>query len=67
MTQGARNTTVNTEIITFAVLDVLSKAVFGFWLLLSQRSIPESNVEIGGYWTHGLASEGTIRLVDDDA
>jgi len=63
---GARRIKVNTDIITYAVLDVLAKGVFGLWLLWSHRSVPETNVEVGGYWSHGLASEGAIRL-DDDA
>jgi len=62
---GARRLKVDTEIITYAVLDVLAKGVFGFWLLWSHRSVPETNVEVGGYWSHGLASEGAIRLGDD--
>lgn len=65
MGDGARRITVNTEVITYAVLDILSKVVFGLWLLWSQRSIPEAGVEVGGYWSHGLASEGAIRLGDD--
>jgi len=64
---GAKHLTVNTEIITYAVLDVLAKGVFGLWLLWSHRLVPETNVEVGGYWSHGLASEGGIRLADDDA
>ena len=64
---GSRHLKVNTEIITYAVLDVLAKVVFGLWLLWSHRSIPETNIEVGGYWSHGIASEGGIRLVDDDA
>ncbi len=58
--------TVDTEIITYAILDILAKGGFGLWLLLSNRSVPETNIEIGGYWSHGLASEGVIRIGDDD-
>ncbi len=55
---------MDSEIIAYAVLDVLTKTGFGLWLLLSHRSVPESGVEVGGYWAHGLAAEGTIRLGD---
>lgn len=50
----------------YAVLDVLAKPVFGLWLLLSHRSVPETNVELGGWWAHGLSNEGRIRIGDDD-
>jgi len=64
---ASHKTTVDTEIIIYAILDILAKPVFGLWLLLSQRRVPEANVEIGGYWSHGLSSEGSIRLADDEA
>ncbi|KAK4119138.1 family A G protein-coupled receptor-like protein [Parathielavia appendiculata] len=62
----ARKTTVDTEIIIFAVLDVLSQAVFGFWLLTSHRAIAETNVDLGGYWSQGLGTEGRIRIGEDE-
>jgi hypothetical protein len=59
---------VNTEILAYAVLDVLAKPVFGLWLLLAHRRVAETNVEIGGWWAHGLvvAAEGRIRVGDDE-
>ncbi len=55
---------VDSEIIAYVVRDVLAKGVFGTWLLFSLRQTPESNVEVGGYWAHGVATEGVIRLGD---
>lgn len=63
---GARKTSVDTEILIYAVLDIMAKGIFGLWLLISHRSIPETNVEIGGYWAHGLSNEGRIRLGEED-
>ncbi|KAK3944413.1 hypothetical protein QBC46DRAFT_374269 [Diplogelasinospora grovesii] len=63
---GARRTTVDTEIMLYAVLDILAKVGFGLWLLFSHRRIPETNVEVGGWWSHGLASEGRIRIGDEE-
>lgn len=63
---GGRWANVNTEIISYAVLDVLAKPVFGLWLLTAHRKVPETNVEIGGYWAHGLTTEGRIRLDDGE-
>ncbi|KAL0262470.1 Small subunit processome complex component [Diplodia seriata] len=63
---GSRKASVNDEIIAYAVLDILAKPVFGLWLLLSHARLSETNVELGGYWTHGLTGEGAIRIGDDD-
>lgn len=57
---------VDSEILAYAVLDVLAKAVFGAWLLFTHQSMAETNVDLGGYWSHGLAAEGTLRVGDDD-
>jgi len=63
---GKRMVSVNTEIIIFAVLDVLAKGVFGAWLLFTYRALPEAEVELGGFWAHGAASEGRIRIGEED-
>jgi len=63
---GTRHLSVNGEIIAYAVLDVLSKGVFGAWLLFTHRQLPESHVTLGGFWAHGLNSEGTLRVGDDE-
>ncbi|KAK4150003.1 hypothetical protein C8A00DRAFT_46500 [Chaetomidium leptoderma] len=62
----ARKTSVDTEIIIYLILDILAKPVFGLWLLISNRAIAESNVELGGYWSQGLPAEGRIRIGDED-
>ncbi|KAH7166351.1 hypothetical protein EDB81DRAFT_284595 [Dactylonectria macrodidyma] len=59
---GAKKTTVDTEIITYAVLDVLSKAIFGLWLIFASRKYRETSPEVGGYWTYGFATDGRIRI-----
>lgn len=63
---GARKASVSSEIISYAVLDVLAKPVFGFWLLMAHRRLAETNVDIGGWWSQGLGGEGRIRLADDE-
>ena len=57
---------VDEEIIAYAVLDILAKPIFGAWLLFTHISIPETNVDIGGFWAHGLDQEGAIRVGDDE-
>ncbi|KAF1974272.1 putative opsin [Bimuria novae-zelandiae CBS 107.79] len=64
---GSRNLSVDGEIIAYAVLDVLAKPVFGIWLLVTHARIPETNIELGGFWSYGLGSEGAVRLEDDGA
>jgi hypothetical protein len=63
---GARKIRVDPEIIAYAVLDVLTKPVLGFSLLLAQRRNPEIGTEVGGYWSQGLDAEGRIRIGDDE-
>jgi bacteriorhodopsin len=60
---GARKLTVDAEIIAYAVLDVLTKPVFGFWLLFAHASRTSS---VDGFWSQGLSHEGTIRIDDDE-
>lgn len=57
---------MDSEIIAYAVLDILAKPVFGTWLLFAHRKIAETNLDIGGYWSQGLGSEGRIRIGDDE-
>ncbi|KAI0479740.1 hypothetical protein F4859DRAFT_529884 [Xylaria cf. heliscus] len=66
---GARMINVDGEIIAYSVLDILAKPVFGFWLLLTHDSMSRTSPTIGGFWAHGLSSEGTLRVGDghDDA
>jgi len=51
---------------TYAVLDALAKPVFGLWFLISHRAIAETNIDLDGYWSHGLSAEGRIRVGDEE-
>ncbi len=42
---GARIANVDSEIIAYAVLDVLAKPVFGFWLLFTHDSMTSTLVD----------------------
>jgi bacteriorhodopsin len=63
---GTRHLSVDAEIIAYGVLDVLAKGVFGAWLLFTHKRQPESHADVGGFWAHGLNSEGHIRIGEDD-
>ncbi|KAI1107133.1 opsin-1 [Jackrogersella minutella] len=59
---GSRRVNVDGEIIAYAVLDVLAKGVFGFWLLLTHDKIAQNLPSIDGFWANGLSHEGAIRV-----
>ncbi|KAL8801933.1 MAG: hypothetical protein Q9223_006831 [Gallowayella weberi] len=62
---GSRNINVDHEIIAYAVLDILAKPVFGFWLLFTHDNMA-STTSIDGFWANGFGKEGTLRIGDDD-
>lgn len=61
---GSRTWSVDAEIIAYAILDVLAKPVFGLWLLFAHGNSAGTSVD--GWWSHGLSSEGSIRIDDDE-
>jgi len=63
---GARILSVNQEIIAYAILDILAKPIFGAWLLLTHSKMSEAHLQVDGFWTNGLNSEGRLRLDDDE-
>jgi bacteriorhodopsin len=63
---GTKRLSVDGEIVAFAVLDVLTKGVFGAWLLITYQRVTEAHIVVGGFWSHGLNSEGAIRVGDEE-
>ncbi|MCJ1336962.1 hypothetical protein MMC09_002240 [Bachmanniomyces sp. S44760] len=63
---GSRNINVDAEIIAYAILDVLAKPIFGFWLLFTHDAMPSTSLSIEGFWAHGAGKEGQIRVGEDD-
>ncbi|KAF2751980.1 family A G protein-coupled receptor-like protein [Sporormia fimetaria CBS 119925] len=57
---------IDGEIIAYAILDVLAKVVFGAWLLVTHAKLPETNVELKGFWANGLNREGLLRLDEEE-
>lgn len=62
---GSRIASVDSEIIAYAVLDVLAKPVFGFWLLFTHDAM-SGTASLEGFWANGMAKDGAIRVGDDD-
>lgn len=57
---------LDVEIIAYAILDVLAKPVFGFWLLFTHDSMASTSPSLEGFWSQGWGSQGSIRVGDDD-
>ena len=63
---GSFKINVDAEIVSYAVLDVLAKPVFGFWLLFTHDAMSSSSFSLEGFWSNGISTEGGIRVGDDD-
>jgi bacteriorhodopsin len=61
--EGTRQWSVDGEIVAYAILDVLAKPIFGFWLLVAHG---RNATAIDGFWSHGLGTEGALRVGEDD-
>jgi len=62
---GGRKVGLDAEIIAYAVLDVLAKPVFGFWLLFTHDSMSSTSPSVEGFWSNGFGGQGSIRVGDD--
>ncbi|KAL1977499.1 hypothetical protein VTN31DRAFT_358 [Thermomyces dupontii] len=61
----ARKISVDAEIILFAIVDVLTQGLMGFWLIVGHDS-SEAQISVDGFWAHGYSPEGTIRVGDNE-
>jgi len=66
LSEGAHIISVDAEILAYAVLDVLAKPVFGFWLLIVHDSMSSTSPSLEGFWVHGFGESGTLRVGDED-
>jgi len=66
LSEGAHVIGVDAEIVAYAVLDVLAKPVFGFWLLFTHDSMSSTSPSVEGFWAHGFGDSGTLRVGDED-
>ncbi|KAI4124969.1 MAG: hypothetical protein LQ347_005527 [Umbilicaria vellea] len=63
---GSRTIGVDAEIVCYAILDVMAKPIFGFWLLFTHDATSATTLSIDGFWAHGAGKDGTIRVGEDD-
>lgn len=62
-----RSLSPNKVTLAYAVLDVLAKPVFGFWLLFGQGKANDSHLKVDGTWTEGFGQrEGLLRVGERD-
>jgi len=61
--EGLYMISVDMDIYLFGVLDVLSKIVFGIWLL--SVDIPEARIKLGSFWTGSLGGDYDPLDIDD--
>ncbi|KAI1614446.1 bacteriorhodopsin [Exophiala viscosa] len=66
LSEGGHVINVDQEIVAYAVLDILAKPVFGFWLLFTHDSMSSTSPSLEGFWSQGFGSQGTLRVGDDD-
>jgi bacteriorhodopsin len=66
LSEGAHIISVDAEVVAYAVLDILAKAVFGFWLLFTHDSMSSTSPSLEGFWANGFGSHGALRVGDDD-
>ncbi|KAJ5782034.1 Opsin [Penicillium paradoxum] len=57
---------VDTETILFAVQDVFTQGILGYWLLFAHDSSPGITLYMEGFWSHGIGNEGAIRIADEE-
>ncbi|CAG8260848.1 unnamed protein product [Penicillium olsonii] len=57
---------VDTETILFAVQDIFTQGILGYFLLLAHDSSAGISLYLDGFWSHGVGNEGTIRIADEE-
>ncbi|KAJ6104043.1 hypothetical protein N7523_010363 [Penicillium sp. IBT 18751x] len=61
----ALKVSVNTETVLFAILDIFTQGIVGYWLLLTHDT-SSGLTALTGFWAHGIGGEGNIRLADEE-
>jgi bacteriorhodopsin len=57
---------VDTETILFAVQDIFTQGILGYFLLLAHDNATGISLYLDGFWSHGVGNEGTIRIADEE-
>ncbi|PYH43634.1 opsin family protein [Aspergillus saccharolyticus JOP 1030-1] len=57
---------VDLETILFAIYDIFSQGLIGYWLIIAHDSAPGITLNVDGFWSQGLGNEGAIRIGEDN-
>ncbi|CAG7949183.1 unnamed protein product [Penicillium nalgiovense] len=57
---------VDTETVLFAIQDVFTQGILGYWLLFAYENTPGIALYMEGFWSHGVGNEGAIRISDEE-
>ncbi|KAF3480602.1 uncharacterized protein GIQ15_05949 [Arthroderma uncinatum] len=66
ISNNARKMSINAEIISYAVLDILLQGAFGYWLIVSHDKIRSISTSLDGFWANGTSGEGNIRVGENE-
>lgn len=62
----AHKISLDAEVIAWAILDILTQGIFGYWLLLTLDNSDTTSVYCDGFWAFGHGTEGSIRVGDHE-
>ncbi|KAJ5273779.1 Rhodopsin archaeal/bacterial/fungal [Penicillium angulare] len=57
---------VDTETVLFAIHDIFTQGLLGYWLVLSHDNAQGTTLHVDGFWSHGVGNEGAIRIEDEE-
>ncbi|RAL11899.1 opsin family protein [Aspergillus homomorphus CBS 101889] len=57
---------VDVETILFAIYDIFSQGLIGYWLIIAHDSAPGITLNVDGFWSQGVGNEGAIRIGEDN-
>ncbi|KAL5358656.1 family A G protein-coupled receptor-like protein [Aspergillus floccosus] len=58
---------VNAETVIFAIYDIFTQGIIGYWLLIAHDSSPALTLLVDGFWSNGIGNEGSIRIEEEGA
>ncbi|KAJ5389043.1 uncharacterized protein N7496_000111 [Penicillium cataractarum] len=58
--------TVDVETVLFAIQDIFTQGLLGYWLLLAHDSAQGITLYVDGFWSSGVGNEGAIRITEED-
>ncbi|KAJ5580298.1 Opsin [Penicillium hispanicum] len=57
---------VDVETILFAIQDIFTQGLLGYWLLLAHDSSQGITLHLDGFWSQGFGNDGAIRIPEEE-